>query len=75
MLSYCLKCTKNTFSKIPVVRTKNGRIMLLLKFLKEQEAKGFLSSIGERTTLSQISLPGPLLFQNIKRIKQGTNFY
>ena len=30
MLSYCLKCRKNTESKNPkVVRTKNGRIMLL----------------------------------------------
>ena len=52
MLSYCLKCRKNTESKNPkVVRTKNGRIMLLSicavcnskksKFLKEQEAKGY----------------------------------
>ena len=29
MLSYCLKCRKNTKSKIPkAARTKNGRIML-----------------------------------------------
>ena len=33
MLSYCLKCRKNTESKNPkVVRTKNGIIMLLSKF-------------------------------------------
>ena len=32
MLSYCLKCRKNTESKNPeVVKTKNGRIMLLSK--------------------------------------------
>ena len=32
MSLYCLKCTKNTESKIPkVVKTKNGRIMLLSK--------------------------------------------
>ena len=32
MLSYCLKCRENTESKNPkVVRTKNGRIMLLSK--------------------------------------------
>ena len=47
MLSYCLKCRKNTKSKNPkVVRTKNRRRMLLskcavcaskrLKFIKEQ---------------------------------------
>ena len=32
MLSYCLKCRKNTESKNPkAVRTKNGSIMLLSK--------------------------------------------
>ena len=50
MLSYCLKCRKNTESKnSKFVRTANGRIMLLskcavcnskkLKFLKVKEAK------------------------------------
>ena len=63
MLSYCLKCWKNTENQNPkVVRTRNGRIMLLSncavynsknsKFLKEQEAKGLLISIGIRTLLS-----------------------
>ena len=68
MLSYCLKCRKNTESKNPkVLRTKNGRIMLLskcalcnskkLKFLKEQEARGLLSNlIGIKiTNLSDLS--------------------
>ena len=56
MLSFCLKCRKNTESKNPkVVRTENRRIMLLskcavcnsksLKFLKEQEAKGLLRNL------------------------------
>ena len=32
MLSYCVRCRKNTESKNPkVVRTKNGRVMLLSK--------------------------------------------
>ena len=55
MLSYCLKCRKNTESKNPkVAKTKSRRIMLLLKwavcdskkskFIKEQEASGLLSS-------------------------------
>ena len=54
MLSCCLKCRKYTKSKNPkFVKPKNGRIMVLskcavynskkLKFLKEQEARGFLS--------------------------------
>ena len=72
-MSYCLKCRKNTESKNPeVVRTKNGRIMLLSKyvvcnskkseFLKEQEASGLLSSLGIKTPLNKIPLLGPLLF-------------
>ena len=59
MYSYCLKCTKNTESKIPkVVRTKSKRIMLFIKtsscdskkskFIKEQEASGLLSSLGTK---------------------------
>ena len=72
MLSYCLKCRKNTESKSPkVVKTKNRRIMLLskcvvcnsrkLKFIKEKEARGLLSSLGIRRPFSQIPLLGPLL--------------
>ena len=60
MLSYCLKRRKNTKSENPkVVRTKNGRIISLLryevcdskksKFIKEQEASGLLSSSGKHT--------------------------
>ena len=73
MLWYCLKCRKNAESKNPkVVRTKNGRIMLLSKcavcdgkkskFIKEQEAYGLLSSLGKKTPLSEISLVRSLLF-------------
>ena len=51
-----LKCRKNKESKNPkVVKTKNGRMMLLskcaaynckkLKFIKEQEAKELLSKL------------------------------
>ena len=61
-LSYCLKCRKNTGSKNPkVVRAKNGKIILLSKwavcnskkskFLREQEARGLLSSFGMKTPL------------------------
>ena len=73
MLSYCLKCRKNAKTKNPkVVKTKNGRIMLLSKcevcdskkpkFIKEQEASGLLSSLGIKTSLNEIPLLGPLLF-------------
>ena len=65
-MPYCLKCKKNTESKnTKAVRTKNGRIMLLskcavcdskkLKFIKEQEANGLLSSLGINTPLKKIS--------------------
>ena len=73
MLSYCLKCIRNTECKNPKVsRTKNRRIMPLskyavcdgkkLKFMKQQEASGLLSSLGIKTPLSKIPLVGPLLF-------------
>ena len=64
MLSYYLKCRKNTESKNPkVVKTENGRIMPLsifsvcgskkFKFIKEQETSGLLSSLGIKTPLSK----------------------
>ena len=57
MLLYCLKCRKNTENKnLKVVKTRNGRIMVLSKcavsdskksrFIKEQEANRLLSSLG-----------------------------
>ena len=74
MLSYCLKCRKNTESKNPkVVKTKNGRIMLSSncevcdskksKFIKEQKASRLLSSLRIKTPLSKIPIVGPLLFK------------
>ena len=73
MLSYSLKCRINTESKTPkVARTKSGRIMLLWKcvvcdnkkskFIKQQEASGWLSSLRIKTPLSKIPLAGSLLF-------------
>ena len=57
MLLYCLKYRKNTENKnLKVVKTRNGRIMVLSKcavsdskksrFIKEQEANRLLSSLG-----------------------------
>ena len=63
MLSYCLKCKKNTESINPKVsKTTNGKAIILStcaicgskksKFIKEQEAKGLLSNLGLRTPLN-----------------------
>ena len=68
-----MKYRANTESKsFKVVRTKNGRIMILSKcevcdskkskFIKEQEASGLLSSLGIKKHLNKIPLLGPLLF-------------
>ena len=57
MLSYCLKCKKNTESINPnVSKTTNGKTMILSKcvicggkkskFIKEQQAKGLLTNLG-----------------------------
>ena len=73
MLSYCLKCRKNTESINPkVIKTTNGKMMILSKraicdskkskFIKEQQAKGLLNNLGIRTPLNKIPLLGDILF-------------
>ena len=65
MASYCLKCRKYTKNINPhVSNTSNGKIMILSrcaicntqrsKFIKQQEAKGILSKLGIKTSLSKI---------------------
>ena len=66
MLSYCLKCKKNTESINPLVsKTKNGGAMILskcaicgtkkLRFIEKQE---LLTSLGFKTGLSKIPFFG-----------------
>ena len=73
MLSYCLKCRKNTESINPkVLKTTNGKMMILSKraicdskkskYIKEQQAKGLLNNLGIRTPLNKIPLLGDILF-------------
>ena len=73
MLSYCLKCKRNTESINPnVSATSNGRTMVLLKcaicgskkstFIKKQEAKGLLSSLGIKAPLNKIPILRDVLF-------------
>ena len=65
MALYCLKGRKNTENKNrKTFRSKNGKIMLLsrckvrdskkLKFIKEQESSGSLTSSGIKTPSSKI---------------------
>ena len=72
MLSYCLKCRKNTNNINPKISgSGNGKTMLSncaicgskkSKFIKKQETNGLLSSLGIKTPLSEIPLVGPFLF-------------
>ena len=73
MESYCFKCKKNTKNiGQKIYSTNNGRAMILLKcaicgskksrFIKKQEAKGLLSKLGIKTTLSKIPILGDILF-------------
>ena len=73
MLSYCLKCKKNTECINPKVsKTTNSKAMILSacaiwgskksKFIKEQQAKGLLSNLGLRTPLNKIPVLGDILF-------------
>ena len=67
MLTYCLKCKRNTKSKdVKVIKTKNGRLALWsicvvcgskkLRFMKGQEAAGLLINLVIKTTLNKIPL-------------------
>ena len=73
MKSNCLKCRKNTENINPKVsKTSNGGRMALSKcatcdskksrFIKNQEAKGLLSNICDRTLLSKVPILGDILF-------------
>ena len=73
MLSYCLKCKKNTESVNPKFSpTSNSKTMILskcaicgskkLNFIKKQEAKGLLSNLGIKTTLTKIPIMADVLF-------------
>ena len=74
MLSYCLKCKKKNTKNInaKVSKSNNDKIMLLSKyaicgskksrFMKEQETKGILSSLGFKTPLCNIQLLADILF-------------
>ena len=73
MLTYCLKCKKDTDSVDSIVlKTKNGIPMLSSKcaicgskksrFMKEQGAKGLLSSLGIKASLSNIVIVFNALF-------------
>ena len=57
MQTYCVSCRKNTENKsAKVTQTKNGSVCgnKESRFVKEQETKGILSSLGIKTTLSKI---------------------
>ena len=67
MLTYCLKCKRNTKpADAKMIKTKNGRSNLSSKcaicgsktsrFMKEQESERFLSTLGIKTPLSKIPL-------------------
>ena len=72
MLSYYLKCRKNTESKsLNVVKTKKRKSIFFYqnvqcakksRFIKELEAIVELSSLGIKIPLSQIILVGPISF-------------
>ena len=73
MLTYCLKCKKDTESVDPkVLKTKNCETMLSSKcaacgskkskLVKEHEAKGLLSNLGIKTPLNKVPLSSDILF-------------
>ena len=72
MKSYCLKCRKDTeIINLRVSNRSNGRKTILSKyaicgskksrFIKDQEAKGLLSNLGNKTSLSKVPILGDIL--------------
>ena len=74
MKIYCAKCRNDTENiDLKMVKTKNNRLIMQAKcsvcgikksrFVKEQEAKGLLSNLGIKTSLSKmISIDGLQVF-------------
>ena len=73
MKTYCVKCRKSTENwNTKIFKTKIGRFIMQskcadcgiekLRFVKEQEAKGLLSSLGLKAWLSKIALFGDIHF-------------
>ena len=73
MLSYFMKCRKNTGSKNPKVEKTNiGKLILLskcavchikkLRFIKEHQASGLLKNFGLKIHLRKILLLGNIFF-------------
>ena len=67
MKIHCMKCRRNTENIDPkMIRTKNNRLIMQSKcpvckikksrFVKKQEAKGLLSNLGIKRSLSKIPL-------------------
>ena len=73
MKSYCLNSKKDTKNINPrYSKTSNNRTMILSKcvnygseksrFIKNQGAKGLLSNLGNKTSLSKVPILGDILF-------------
>ena len=73
METYCLNCRKDTENiDAKMSSTSNRKGMILSKcaicgnkksrFIKNQEAKGLLSTLGIRTPLSKVPILGDFLF-------------
>ena len=71
MLTYCVKCRKNTENlDSRIFKTRNERMIMQSKcavcgskksrFMKEQEAKGTLNSLDLKTPLNKIPLLGDI---------------
>ena len=67
MLTYCLKCKRNTRNiDAKMIKTKNGKLNLSSecavcgnkksRFMKEQETEGLLSNLGIKTPLRKNSI-------------------
>ena len=65
MKSYCLKCKKdneNINPKVNVITKMCKSGSKKSRFIKNQDAKGLLSNLGIKTSLSKVPILGDILF-------------
>ena len=76
MLTYCIKCRKNTENvNSKIFKTKNNTLIMQSKcavcgikksrFVKKQEAKCLLSNLGIKTPLNKTPLLGNIFFWSV----------
>lgn len=79
MLSFYLKCRKNTGSKNPAMGKGNKgnevHNSTILRFIKKQEESRLLNTFGLKTPLCKVPLLGDIFLQRYKMNKKESKVF